>query len=60
LQSRVKEQIIHGHIYETIGDLQAAIKTFIEEYNQRWLLEKLGYLSPREARSAWERKSHAA
>ncbi len=56
----LKEQIIHGHIYETIGDLQVAIKTFIEEYNERWLLEKLGYLSPREARKEWEKKFHAA
>ena len=56
----LKEQIIHGHTYETIGDLQVAIKTFIEEYNERWLLEKLGYLSPIEARNKWEKKSHAA
>ncbi len=56
----LKEQIIHGHIYETIGELQVAIKAFIEEYNERWLLEKLGYLSPKEARNKWEKKFYAA
>jgi putative transposase len=41
-----KEQIIHGHAYETIGELEVAIEKFIESYNEHWLLEKLGYQSP--------------
>jgi len=47
-----KEQIIHGRIYRNIDELYIAVKEFIETYNEEWLLEKLGYQSPREARRA--------
>ena len=56
----LKEQIIHGHVYETIGDLQKKVREFIEKYNKHWLLKKLGYLSPKEARVKWEQKPCAA
>jgi len=47
-----KEQIIHGRIYRNIDELYLAVKCFIETYNEEWLLEKLDYQSPREARRA--------
>ena len=47
-----KEQIIHGRIYRNIDELYTAVKKFIETYNEHWLLEKLSYQSPREARRA--------
>jgi len=43
-----KEQIIHGGVYQGIEELRQTISRFIETYNESWLLEKLGYLSPRE------------
>jgi len=47
-----KEQIVHGRIYHNIDEFYKAVKEFIETYNEKWLLEKLGYQSPREARRA--------
>jgi len=49
-----KEQIVHGRIYQTIEEFEAEVSIFIHSYNESWILEKLGYLSPREARRNWE------
>ena len=56
----LKEQIIHGRVYRTIDELQAAVAQFIETYNEHWLLEKLNYRSPREMRRSMEGETHAA
>ena len=48
----LKEQIIHGRIYQTIGDVRAAVHDFVTRYNASWLLEKNGFMSPADARSA--------
>jgi putative transposase len=55
----MKEQCIHGRIFKNIEELREAIRSFVEDYNEEWLLQKLGYRSPREARRGW-RLSHAA
>lgn len=55
-----KEQVIHGQVYRTIDELHRAIEKFMEDYNRLWLLEKLKYQSPKEAREAWRRKKNAA
>lgn len=49
-----KEQVIYGRVYKTIQELEESVSKFIEIYNEKWLLEKLGYLSPREARMKWK------
>ena len=49
-----KEQVIHGRVYQGIEDLQKSVQTFVEDYNEQWLLEKLDYQSPAEARRKWE------
>jgi transposase InsO family protein len=49
-----KEQIVHGHVYQNLEELLEAVKRFIKLYNRQWLLEKLGYLSPLEAREKLE------
>ena len=49
-----KEQVVHGRIYQTIEEFEAAVSIFIRNYNESWILEKLGYLSPCEARRTWE------
>lgn len=46
----LKEQAVYGCIFKNAEELQAAIGTFVETYNTSWLLEKNGYLSPREMR----------
>jgi len=49
----LKEQIIHGRIYRTVAELRAAVEAFVELYNEQWLPEKNGYLSPSATRAAW-------
>ena len=43
-----------------LNEWREAIKAFVENYNEHWLLEKLGYRSPRETRRLRERKTDAA
>ena len=50
----LKEQVIYGRVYQTIEELEAVISPFIQNYNREWILEKLGYRSPLEARRDWE------
>lgn len=50
----MKEQIINGRIYESTDDLRKAVGEFIEVYNEKWLLGKLGYKSPRQARREYK------
>ena len=47
---RCKEQIINGRIYRNIYELRVAVAAFVELYNQHWLVEKLGFKSPKQAR----------
>ena len=46
----LKEQIIHGRIFQNLDDLRAAVAAFVELYNREWRLEKLGFQTPCEAR----------
>lgn len=55
----LKEQVIHGRMYRNIEEVREAIEQFIELYNKEWLIGKLGYLSPVEARQKWM-DEHAA
>jgi putative transposase len=45
-----KEQIVHGRRYHNIGDFRVATMDFIKQYNSSWIMEKLDYHSPEEAR----------
>jgi transposase InsO family protein len=47
----LKEQVVYGRTYRTIEELRVAIADFIERYNTYWLVEKLGFKSPRQAYS---------
>ena len=49
----LKEQIVHGRIYQTIDDVRAAVRNFVGRYNAAWLIEKNGFQSPGDARAAW-------
>ncbi len=46
----LKEQAIHGRIFENLEEVRAAVGEFVETYNTTWRLEKLGYQTPIEAR----------
>jgi putative transposase len=49
----LKEQAIHGRIFQTIDEVRDAIRTFVTRYNAEWLIEKNGHRSPLDARAAW-------
>jgi len=49
-----KEQVVHGHVFETIEDVREAVRDFIARYNAEWLVEKTGYLSPHALRRQHE------
>ena len=51
----VKEQIVNGIEYESLEELRVAVTDFMKDYNEQWLLGKLGYISPREAREQWRK-----
>lgn len=49
----LKEQIVYGRVYETIEDLRQAVDKFVELYNREWRIERLGFLSPNQARESY-------
>ena len=49
----LKKQVIEGRIYQTLADLRKALRQFVDLYNRRWRLEKLGGRTPEEVRQAW-------
>ncbi len=55
----LKEQAIHGRIFQNLAAVRQAVGEFVERYNAHWRLEKLGFLSPREARQAARLKDAA-
>ena len=40
-------------------DVRIAMEGFVEEYNRCWILEKLGYQSPLEAKATWAKEEVA-
>jgi transposase InsO family protein len=51
----LKEQVIHGRIFHTLDALRTAVAAFVERYNTLWRVEKLGFLTPTEARLHYAR-----
>jgi len=49
----LKEQIVYGRVYRTVAEVRAAVDTFVDLYNDQWLPEKNGFLSPSATREAW-------
>jgi transposase InsO family protein len=48
----LKEQVIHGRVFRNVEEVRAAVTAFKDRYNRHWRLEKLGFMSPHEARQA--------
>ena len=46
----LKEQLLWIERFETLEELRAAVRAFTRTYNREWLIERLGYRSPLEAR----------
>lgn len=55
----LKEQAIYGRVFRNLDDVRVAVAEFVEQYNQSWRLEKLGYQTPIGARERYELR-HAA
>lgn len=55
----LKEQVIYGRTFRTIEDVRAAMADFIERYNKFWLVEKIGFKSPSQAREEFDFKEAA-
>jgi transposase InsO family protein len=53
----LKEQAIHGRIFQTIEDVRDAVRAFVARYNAEWLIEKNGYRSPAQMRAAWQQEA---
>jgi transposase InsO family protein len=49
----LKEQVVHGRIFQTVGEVRDAVRAFVVRYNAEWLIEKNGHRSPLDARAAW-------
>ena len=46
----LKEQAIFGRIFRNVEEVRTAVKAFVESYNREWLIEKMGFRSPAQAR----------
>lgn len=50
----LKEQVIHGRVYEEIEALRRAVDDFVAGYNAHWRLEKNKFRSPDEVRADFD------
>ncbi|MGO9583332.1 MAG: transposase [Acidimicrobiales bacterium] len=48
----LKEQCLWARLYEDTDDLRQAVASFTELYNSKWLIERHGHMTPREAYQA--------
>jgi putative transposase len=53
----LKEQAIHGRIFQTIDDVRDAVRAFTARYNTEWLIEKNGHRSPADMRATWQEQT---
>jgi putative transposase len=53
----LKEQIVHGRIFQTIEEVRDAVRAFAARYNAEWLVEKNGHRSPADMRAAWQEET---
>jgi transposase InsO family protein len=48
----LKEQLLWLLRFTTVAELQAALQAFKERYNRQWILQRHGYLTPRQVRES--------
>ena len=53
----LKEQCIYLHRFKTLEEARQIIGEFIARYNAEWLIERLGYRTPAQARAEVQRKA---
>jgi putative transposase len=47
----LKEQCLYLHRFQTLEEARRTIAAFIDCYNHEWLIERLGYRTPAQART---------
>lgn len=55
----LKEQAVHGRVFRNVEEVRAAVTAFADRYNRHWRLEKLGFMSPHEARQVYAMREAA-
>ncbi len=45
----LKEQLLWVRTFRTVEELRQALAQFRERYNQRWIVQRHGYLTPQQA-----------
>ncbi len=46
----LKEQLLWVKVFQNVEELRCALSEFRERYNQRWIVQRLAYLTPAQAR----------
>jgi putative transposase len=52
----LKEQCLWARVYDDVDDLAQAVAGFTDLYNSKWLIERHGHLTPREAYTRWRQE----
>ncbi len=47
----LKEQVVHGRVFQTTDEVRNAVRDLVVRYNVEWLIEKNGFRSPLDARA---------
>jgi transposase InsO family protein len=55
----LKEQVIQARLFCNLEEVRQAVTAFRDRYNRHWRLEKLGFMSPFEARQAYAMRKAA-
>ena len=53
----LREECIHPHDFETLEEAGAVIGAFVERYNNGWLLQRQGYMTPARALEKLSRRA---
>ena len=56
----LKEQALYGSIFKNIEEVRVAVRDIVTKYNEQWLVAKLGYRSPDQARREYFKQAVAA
>ncbi len=46
----LKEQLLWVRVFQNVEELRCALAEFRERYNQRWIVQRLGHLTPAQTR----------
>lgn len=56
----LKDQVIEGRIFRNVDEVRETVRQFIQIYNEQWLVAKLNYQSPLEARRNYQKLKETA